>query len=155
MSDNDQLEENIGSFKNQHDSPSIKAIETKSRLFSIKKKGPAFDHDSEDDPFRRLEKLILLHSSSSKRAKTMPRSPDVLHSDESEGTTTTVFNRNRFTPPTIRFGPVPPVSPSTEKFTKSAAQQPAVHFICLLFILYNLLYLFTEPGNRFVRYLCR
>jgi hypothetical protein len=83
------------------------------------------DGDDDNDPFDRLERLILLHSSSAKkRGKTSRSSPDVPSSDDLE--CKKKLNRD-FTPPVLRFGPVPASSPdTTAKFGVSTASSSSV-----------------------------
>jgi hypothetical protein len=66
------------------------------------------DDDDNEDPFDRLEKLVLLHSASTKRVKGINCSPNTSISDGSEGNRDMKRPVKRdFTPPVIRFGPVP------------------------------------------------
>jgi hypothetical protein len=67
------------------------------------------DDDSDDDPFDRLEKLILRFSSANKRSRVTQNSP--LGSDESESLRASKRIRKPSSlpvpPPVVRFGPIP------------------------------------------------
>jgi hypothetical protein len=66
------------------------------------------DDESDDDPFDRLEKLILRFSSANKRSRVTQNSP--LPSDESESLRASKRIRKSSLPtppPVVRFGPIP------------------------------------------------
>ncbi len=68
------------------------------------------DDESDDDPFDRLEKLILRFSSATKRARITQHSP--LGSDDAEtlGASKRIRKTSPIPPPVIRFGPIPTTS---------------------------------------------
>ncbi len=91
-----------------------------------------FDDDSNEDPFSKLEKLILLHSSTTKRGRTINSSPDTLFSDTSDGIPTKRQRPVReLAPPVITFGPIPNAKDAAKFQGSSSAKVMATIYLFL------------------------
>ena len=105
--DNDSSQQAAGSSVYCHSPPAF-----------LRQKQSVMQGAFDDDPFDKLEQLIIQHSSTTKRSRLIQKSsPDVSVSDESEGPKKI---KRDFTPPVIRFGPIPIASESAKFLTSSA-----------------------------------